>query len=488
MLHVQNISYQYSDSPLLKNIDFAINPGEVIALLGENGSGKTTILQLILGELQPDEGSISRSHEVAGYVPQEPLYQQATVRDSFHNAQLWQIEYALSLVSLDPSIYSRPVSSLSGGQKTRLALAQVLATDPSPTLLLLDEPTNNIDAEGLQWLQQFISDFEGGILLVSHDRSFINSVATKVIALKNCTVKQYGGDYDFYVQQRAIEREKEQQRYQAYLDEKLRLEKLIRSAKRDAKHGTRRKKAPDGDKCLWTFKNEHVQRKAAGRSKALEARLDKIDRVERPDTVQQFSISLSGTVPASKLIVQLEKIDKMFGSTSVLKDNNLTIRGGERLHIQGKNGSGKSTLLKIVAEELAPTSGTVKYGTGLNVGYFSQESDVLDYTVSARTNLETCTDNATQIYRAASHFGLSEKDIRKLPSELSRGQQAKLAFARLLLGDFQLLVLDEPTNHLDISTKERLESALIDYQGALIVASHDKYFTKKLKLTHTYIL
>ncbi len=223
MFNLQNIHYQYSDTPLLEDIIFAINKGDVIALIGENGAGKTTLLKILLGDIPPHEGTVSCNNEVVGYVPQTPVDQSLCVKESFKDILQWRIEYALSLVSLDPELCDRKIHSLSGGQKTRLAFAQVLAQDPEPSILLLDEPTNNIDTEGLTWLRQFIELFQGAIVLVSHDRSFINCVATKVVELKNCQLKQYGGNYDFYCEQRAIERELELRQYQAYLDEKKRL-------------------------------------------------------------------------------------------------------------------------------------------------------------------------------------------------------------------------------------------------------------------------
>ncbi|MBP7837295.1 ABC-F family ATP-binding cassette domain-containing protein [Candidatus Saccharibacteria bacterium] len=488
MFNLQNIHYQYSDTPLLEDITFAINKGDVIALIGENGAGKTTLLKILLGDISPHEGMVSCNNEVVGYVPQTPVDQSLCVKESFKDILQWRIEYALSLVSLDPELCDRKIHSLSGGQKTRLAFAQVLAQDPEPSILLLDEPTNNIDTEGLTWLRQFIELFQGAIVLVSHDRSFINCVATKVVELKNCQLKQYGGNYDFYCEQRAIEREQELRQYQAYLDEKNRLKALVRSAKRDAKHGTRRKKAPDNDKFLWTFKNEHVQQKAAGRGKAFETRLEKLETVERPEQLHHYDFSLSGNVAKGKKIIELKQASKSFRGKSVLNRIDLTLRGSERLHVQGKNGAGKSTLLGLMTGTIEPDSGTAARGEKINVGYFSQETDVLDQTNTARENLEKYCDDATRLHRAASHFGLTSSDLKRLPGELSRGQQAKLAFTKLLLGNFQLLILDEPTNHLDISTKERLESALQDYRGALVVASHDTYFIEKINCTRTIVL
>ena len=485
MFNLQNIHYQYSDTPLLEDIIFAINKGDVIALIGENGAGKTTLLKILLGDISPHEGMVSCNNEVVGYVPQTPVDQSLCVKESFKDILQWRIEYALSLVSLDPELCDRKIHSLSGGQKTRLAFAQVLAQDPEPSILLLDEPTNNIDTEGITWLRQFIELFQGAIVLVSHDRSFINCVATKVVELKNCQLKHYGGNYDFYHKQRVIERQQELKEYQAYLEEKKRLEVLVRNAKRDAKHGTRKKKAPDNDKCLWTFKNENIQAKAAGRGTALETRLKKLSVVDRPEQLSCYNFSLNGTVDRSKKVIELKGISKYYNGSPAVHDVSVTIRGNERLHVSGANGAGKSTLLSLMAGLATQDSGEILAGDNIQIGYFAQESDALDSIKTTRENIEQFCDDSTRIYRAASHFGLTINDLKKYPPELSRGQQAKLAFTKLLLGNFQLLILDEPTNHLDIPTKERLESALRYYQGALAIASHDRYFMNNIDITST---
>jgi len=478
MLNLQHITKSFRDTVVLDDVSLALNSGDVIALVGENGAGKTTLLNILLGTLRPDAGTVSRGHESVGYVPQEAILG-ATIADNFNPAtEVWRRDYALSLVGLENKLLDTPVRHLSGGQKTRLALAKVLATDPAPTVLLLDEPTNNLDAEGLAWLQQFIQQFRGGIMLVSHDRAFINAVATKAIELQKGKLTAYGGNYNFYKQQKELERQAELERYRANIEERKRLETDLRSKQERARKGLKKSQPTDNDKAQFDWHQNNVQRSFSGQARAARTRLEQLEEVKRPDSTESHKLTLGGTVPNSKLILQLEAIQKYS-----LQDVNLEIRGNERMHITGRNGAGKTTLLKIAAGLLQPDSGTVTLGTNVTIGYFSQDTDGLDHSKTALENLHMQDVDPTDIYRQARSLELTAEDLKKPVAELSRGQQAKLSFAKLLLGANQLLILDEPTNHLDIPTREQIEAALQNYRGAMLFASHDKYFTEALQTT-----
>ncbi len=487
MFHLQNITKTYNEKLILDKATLAVNSDEVIALIGENGVGKTTLLKILLGEVTPDEGTVSLHNEVVGYVPQEPINQEKTVEDSFGSIESWRIDYALSMVNLNET-NAQNVKSLSGGQKTRLAIAQVLAKDPEPSVLLLDEPTNNIDSEGLKWLRQFISNFSGAILLASHDRDFINKSANVVIELKNGELKRYGGNYDFYTEQRALERAAEEKAYDAHIEEKKRLEATIRLQRENGRHTHEHIQRKDGDKYQRDFFRNRVTVKLGQQAKNLETRLDKLEEVERPESSKRYKVTLSSATSHDKKLVTTSNLSKHYDNKLALNNVSLEIRGGDRLHIQGINGSGKSTLLKLIAGMIKPDSGHFEYGRDVSIGYFSQEIDGLNYEVSALENATVGNASATSIYKNAMSMGLNERDLKKLPTDLSRGQQAKLAFTRLLLSKNDLLILDEPTNHLDIATKEKLEEALREYKGSLLVASHDAYFVKRLKINKRLVL
>lgn len=483
MFALQHIHKSYSDNTVLNDVSFTVNSGEVIALIGENGAGKTTLLKLILGQIKPDSGSVTLHNETVGYVAQEADVG-STVVASFGNVETWRIDHALEVVDLSNISKSAAISSLSGGQKTRLALAHVLAQDPEPTMLLLDEPTNNLDTDGLEWLADFVRSFRGGIIVVSHDRTFINLVATGIAELRGGMLRHYGGDYDFYKEQKAIERRSELEKYQQNIEEKKRLEQAIVRQQDKNQHVHKHIKRNDGDKYQRDFFRNRVTVKFGQNAKMLKARLEQIEDIERPETMRSYAVSLAGGVNSSKLLVRLHEVSKHYDKM-ILDNLSLEVHGQECIHLQGLNGSGKTTLLKIAAGLLVPDAGELTLGNNVSIGYFSQDVDGLDYSVTAVRNLQATQADQTDLYRAARSLGLKQGDLAKMPSELSRGQQAKLGFTKLLLGSHSMLVLDEPTNHLDIATREQIEAVLQSYSGAILFASHDAYFAKVMKPTKT---
>jgi len=479
--NLRHIYKSFPNSSVLEDVSLAINSGEVVALIGENGAGKTTLLEILRGELKPDAGSVQAIGAI-GYIPQEAVLGK-TIKESFSAATLsWQIGYALERVGLGTKELSTLVSTLSGGQKTRLAFATVLAQDTEPSLLLLDEPTNNLDTEALVWLAGFIQSFGGAVLLVSHDREFVNSTATKIAELHSGRLTQYGGDYDFYHQQKELKQAAEQAHYQQNIEERNHLTKAITAQREKGKNTHENIKRSDNDKYQRDFFRNRVTNKFGQQARALEKRLGQLDDVERPEFSKDYKVVIGGEVDRSKLVLQLNEIEKGFPKP-VLEGVNLELRGSERVHVQGKNGSGKTTLLTITAGRVQPDNGEVTYGAGICVGYFSQDVDGLDHKTTGLKNLVKTEAPMTNIFRAARSLGLTVADLKKHVSELSRGQQAKLGIAKLLLASHHLLILDEPTNHLDIPTREQIESALQQYKGAILFASHDKYFAKKLKPT-----
>lgn len=479
--NLRHIYKSFPNKSVLEDVNLTINHGEVVALIGENGAGKTTLLEILRGVLKPDAGSVQASG-VIGYVPQEAVLGK-TIAESFSaTAQSWQINYALERIGLGSKKQSTAVSTLSGGQKTRLAFAVVLAQDPEPTLLLLDEPTNNLDSAGLDWLEGFISTYDGSVLLVSHDRTFVNSTATKIAELHNGRLTQYGGNYDFYREQKELEEAAVRARYQQNVDERNHLTRAIRDQREKGKHTHEHIKRSDGDKYQRDFFRNRVTNKFGQQARALEKRLGQLDEIERPEFAKDYRIVLGGEVDSNKLVLRLNGIYKGFPEP-VLSNVDLEVRGGERIHTQGQNGSGKTTLLTIAAGINQADRGEVTFGSGISVGYFSQDVDGLDHDSTGLENLTATEAQMTNIFREARSLGLTKDDLNKQVSELSRGQQAKLGFAKLLLASHHLLILDEPTNHLDIPTRVQIETALQQYRGAILFASHDKYFAKKLKPT-----
>jgi len=323
--------------------------------------------------------------------------------------------------------------------------------------------------------------------LVSHDRNFINKVATSVAELRNGKLRQYGGDYDFYKQQKKIEYQTELAKYENNLEEHKRLEKAAKTQSDKSQHAHKHIKRNDNDKSQRDFFRNRVTVKLGQNAKMLQGRLEQLEEVVQPEASKEYKITLGGNVPPTKLLLRSSDISKEYGS-KILAYPDFEIRGAERLHIQGINGSGKSTLLKIAAGTLAPDKGSIELGNNIKFGYFSQDVSGLDYTLNNFDNLEITGATSTNIYREARSLGLDKNDLRKKPNELSRGQQAKLSFAKLLLSQNQLLILDEPTNHLDLPTREKIESALEHYQGSMLIASHDKYFINQISITQELFL
>jgi ATPase subunit of ABC transporter with duplicated ATPase domains len=417
MFALKHIYKSFADKIVLEDVSLSVNAGEVIALIGENGAGKTTLLKVMLSQLEPDGGDITLHHETVGYVPQE-AEAVGTVQDGFDvYADEWKIDYTLSSVGLDGVSKSRAVSELSGGQKTRLALAKVLAREPEPTVLLLDEPTNNLDAAGLDWLERFVKNFQGGIVLVSHDRTFINKVATSIAELRNGTLKQYGGDYDLYKQQKDIEYQSELAKYENNVVERKRLEKAIETQSDKSQHAHKHIKRNDGDKYQRDFFRNRVTVKLGQNTKMLQGRLEQLEDVERPETRKSYKVTLQGIVPPAKLILRTNKVTKMYNDRTLTYPD-IEIRGSERLLIQGENGSGKTTLLKMVPKLTKPSAGEVTLGQRIRYGYFSQDVNGLDNKLTNFENLEVTGASSTAIYRNARSLGLDKNDLQKKPDQL----------------------------------------------------------------------
>ncbi|MCA9347645.1 ABC-F family ATP-binding cassette domain-containing protein [Candidatus Saccharibacteria bacterium] len=478
MYKLTHIYKSFADKQVLSDINLTLH-SEVVALIGENGAGKTTLLKILLGEIEPDDGRVQQNGAV-GYVPQHPNFGK-TIADCFDaTIEQWRIDIALEDVRLEKPM-SFLTSKLSGGQKTRLSIAMVLATNNQPDVLLLDEPTNNLDAEALKWLKFFVKNFRGAVVIVSHDRSFINDTATKILELSDGKLNIYPGDYDAYKDQKELEAEQALAAYEAGLEERKRLQKVIVGKRSDSDHTHKHIKRSDNDKAQRDYFKNRVTRGLGQQVRALQTRLDQLDDLEKPDATKSYEVTLSGKSHDSKLLIKFEDVEMDFLAKKKLP--NLEVNGRDRVRVCGVNGSGKSTLLRLAAGILQADCGDVIIGQNISVGYLSQDTDGLDTQLTAIENLEQTEAHITDIYREARALGLKPDELKKKPSELSRGQQTKLSFAKLLLSRHDLLILDEPTNHLDIPTRESIERALHNYQGAMLFTSHDEYFAQSIRVT-----
>jgi macrolide transport system ATP-binding/permease protein len=485
MLVLNNVTKTYGDKTVLNKINVSFKPGEVVAVFGKNGEGKSTFLKIIGGETLPDDGLVDTNGNIIGYVPQFPHFENQSIKeflDSRIKNELYsyQIDLALRQLELENIRLEEPAENLSGGQKTKLYLASLLLMEPEPTALLLDEPTNNLDINGLNWLEQYIRNFRGTILLTSHDRYFLDRTVHKVLELQDGIIKTYGGNYTFYKQQKQAEISSIEKMY-------LVQKKKIHQIREDI--AGYKERALSGE-LTYTSRNPYNKKKAAKaartaivRQKKLEKFLESENFIEKPKFARKYGVNISGSVPSGKLILSASNIVTDFGRKKVLNNISFEIRGNERIWVTGKNGAGKSTLLNICAGKLNNYSGTLKMGSGVKTGYITQEMqtnpDVLGINVLKSTGCDE-----TTCYNRASHLNLKEADLRKRVGEMSRGQVTKLEFTKLLLSDLDLLILDEPTNHLELETREEIEKALETFCGAVIIASHDRYFVQKLDIDY----
>ena len=505
MIRLDNISKQNGQQILFIEAAAALQKGEKIGLVGPNGAGKTTLFRMIIGQEQPDEGQVLVDRGVSiGFFSQDvgEMSGRGAVSEVMDGAgdvstvaaALKQLETAMSDpeqvdnieqlierfgevqarfeeldgyaleararevlagLSFSQEMMDSDVGALSGGWKMRVALARILLMRPD--VMLLDEPSNHLDLESLIWLEKFLQGYEGALLMTSHDRAFMNRIATKVIEIDGGSLTTYSGDYEFYEQQRA-QNEKQQQaqfeRQQAMLAKEI---KFIERFKARASHAAQ------------------VQSRVK--------KLDKIDRVQPPKRRQTVSFEFLPAPRSGDAVVNLKNVHKRYGKQVIYEGLDLLLRRKERCCVMGVNGAGKSTLLKLVTGTTPPDDGTVTLGGSVKLGYFAQHAmELLDGERTVFQSLEAAFPLAAQgsLRTLAGCFGFSGDDVDKKCRVLSGGEKARLVMARMLYDPPNFLVLDEPTNHLDMATKEMLITALSQYEGTMLFVSHDRHFLAAL--------
>jgi len=526
MLTAHHLSKTYGIQPILQDISFSISTGERIGLVGPNGCGKTTLMRILVGDEKPDEGTVAhtRSNLRIGYLAQGMDFDpdqtlrtalgNASVSDSNLESEVASLAASLAKDPENPQLHQRydevltqlatfntqpesilgplglgsfeldtPVAHLSGGQKTRLMLARILLEEPH--LLLLDEPTNHLDIAMLEWLESWLNRFNGGVLIVSHDRAFLDNTVTSILELDPTTqgIKSYPGNYSEYTEQKLVELEKQQQ---AFVDQQEQLAQLqsavmhIRGLTRMKKGG----KSDSGDKFAKGFFGNRATKNVAGRAKHIEARIERIlteERIEKPRSSWQMKLDFGEEVNLSKDVLTTEKLSVGYsGHEPLLEDLNLYIRAGQRIALTGENGTGKTTLLRTIAGKLDPLGGTVRLGHTIKLGYMTQEQELLDPSLSALETLQKVASFNETRARHFLHFFLFSGDDPLRPSrELSFGERARLQLALLVAQGCTFLLLDEPINHLDIPSRTRFEQALTQFNGSILAVVHDRYFIEQ---------
>ena len=502
ILSCQNISKSFGTDEILKNVSFHIEANEKAAIVGINGAGKSTLLKIIMQKETPDTGEVILAKDATiGYLAQyqdvsghRTIYEEVldakqniiemeerlrgmeaqmnaltgqeleALLDGYHRLShefellggytyRSEVTGILKGLGFVESEFDRQMSELSGGQKTRVSLGKLLVTKPD--VLLLDEPTNHLDMESIQWLEGFLMNYKGAVVIVSHDRYFLDRVVTKVVEIFQHQGYVYQGNYTEFAKKKAKIREDLLKQYYNQQREIKHQEEVITKLK--------------------SFNREKSIKRAESREKML----DKIERLEKPtDENTDIHIVLEPDVTSGNDVLTVEHLRKAFGAHTLFTDLSFEIKRGERVALTGNNGTGKTTILKIINELIPADGGTIVLGSNVHIGYYDQEHQLLHM---EKTIFEEIADdypqlNHTKIRNVLAAFLFTNDDVFKRIADLSGGERGRVSLAKLMLSDANFLILDEPTNHLDITSKEILESALNQYTGTVFFVSHDRYF------------
>ena len=464
MLTIDHISMEFSSRPVLDDITFLINRKERIALVGKNGAGKTTLLRLIAGEYQPTSGRIARETDMTiGYLPQVMLFhddrtlREEMMRVAHEDEARFVAEMDRTVIGLgfERKDFDRPCSEFSGGWRMRIELAKILLSHPD--LLLLDEPTNHLDIESIQWLEDFLKTSPSAVLMVSHDRAFIDNVCNRTIEITLGRIYDYNVNYSKFVE---LRKERHEQQVRAYQNQ----QKMIQ----------------DTEEFIERFRYK------ATKAVQVQSRIKQLEKLERLEVDLEDTSRLNLRFPpaprSGDFPLIIEDLRKDFGEHNVFHDVTFTIRRGEKVAFVGKNGEGKTTLVKCIMGQL-DYLGTLKIGHNVKIGYFAQNQAALldeNLTVFETIDYVAVGDIRTKIRDILGAFMFGGEASDKKVKVLSGGERSRLAMIRLLLEPCNLLILDEPTNHLDMQSKDVLKAALQDFNGTLICVSHDRDFLNGL--------
>ena len=505
ILACQNISKSFGTDEIIQHASFHIEANEKAAIVGINGAGKTTLLRIIMGEIPTDEGEVVLAKDkTIGYLPQNPdvsgnhtiydevlsakkalISMEEKIRDMesrMHEYQGQELEdfmesynrlnhefdmlggysYQSEIIGVLKGLgfseeeFGKHMQELSGGQRTRVCLGKLLVTKPD--VILLDEPTNHLDINSIGWLETFLLNYKGAVVIVSHDRYFLDKVVSKVVELDRTKVSVFQGNYSDYAMKRAQVREAQLKQYYNQQREIKHQEEVIAKLK--------------------SFNREKSIKRAESREKML----DKIERLEKPtEENTDIHLHLEPRVISGNDVLSVEHLAKAYPGQQLFSDISFEIKRGERVALIGDNGTGKTTILKIINDMIEADAGVIKLGTNVHIGYYDQEHQVLH---QEKNLIEEISDaypglTNTEIRNVLAAFLFTGDEVFKQISDLSGGEKGRVSLAKLMLSEANFLILDEPTNHLDITSKEILEQALNSYTGTVFFVSHDRYFINK---------
>ena len=504
MISIDNLTVSFGGWTLFDEVSFLVNPKDRIGLVGKNGAGKTTLLRIITGEQQATSGAVTRNSDCTiGYLPQQMKVADTTTlidetakafaeviaieneieqitaalaeRDDYESAEYEQLMHRLDECnnryhilggdSRDADIektllglgfrredFNRPTSQFSGGWRMRIELAKLLLRRPS--LFLLDEPTNHLDIESIQWLEEYLRNYNGAVLLISHDRAFLDNVTNRTIEISLGKIYDYKVPYSKYV---VLRRERREQQMAAYENQQRMIEKT--------------------EEFIERFRYKPTK------SNQVQSRIKQLERLERIEVDEEDLSTLNIKFPPAprtgQIVAEVKEVGKSFGAKHVFSGANFVIERGEKIALVGRNGEGKTTLARMLVGELTPSEGSIRLGANVDVGYYAQnQEDLMDGEITVFDTLDRVAvgDIRTRLRDILGAFLFRGEDIDKKVKVLSGGERSRLAMARLMLSPHNLLIMDEPTNHMDMRSKDILKEALMRFDGTVIVVSHDREF------------
>lgn len=497
ILKVNGLKKAFGIDELFHDVNFEVRGGDKVGLVGANGAGKTTLMKILMGQEEADGGSVQLDPaETIGYVQQQADFGEGTLYDEFRRAfddiielgerkrslekriaageeelldtygkvverfeqlngyefdsRIKKVAYGLGFTDED---FRKNVEHFSGGQKTRICLAKALLREPD--FLFLDEPTNHLDIGMIEWLEGFLRTYRGGVLIISHDRYFLDKVATRMVELENHTVTSYEGNYTYFMRVKTARREALKSAYEKQQEHIKKTEEYIRKYKAGIK-----------------------SKQARGR----QSQLNRLERIVLPPEAASFNYFAFHKPPeCAQRVAELEEVTFGYGSEPVFKDLSLLIRNGDGVALVGPNGAGKTTLLKVLVGELEAAKGRIKIGSRVKIGYFSQQHETLHMDMTVLDEIiYTYGVDEEQARRYLGAFLFHGDEVLRKIGDLSGGEQSRVAFLKLMLTGANFLILDEPTNHLDIPAREAVEEALMAYPGTFLAVSHDRYFLDKV--------
>ncbi|PLR98797.1 ribosomal protection-like ABC-F family protein [Bacillus sp. T33-2] len=489
IMKIRDVQKNFGDKCVLKHATFEINRRSRIGLVGNNGTGKTTLASIIYGSVSPDKGSVEvfEGPVKIGFLMQSTEYTVNDYYDMIYSAEKELFEEAsqLGLARIAEWDEER-FSHLSGGEKLKLSLAKIWASKPD--LLILDEPTNHLDLKGMEWLVNEMASFSGAIIVISHDRHFLDRTVQQIVELEDGTTRIYNGNYTFYRLEKERQYNSQLHNYEIQKKHKERIEQQITNLKnwsekahiQSTKQGSASERRQIGFKEYHRVKAKKMDNQIKSKLKRLDAELEK-NRIEKPNEQQKVNFQFEKNEKRGRRIIEVQNLDKCFGKRQLFRGSDFYINHGERIGIVGDNGSGKTTLLKILQGVEPVTKGKVWMSESLKMGYLSQDVTDLDskQTILEHTGLIELSDinDARTIFAG---IGLSGDKVNQKIETLSLGERTRAKLAAMLLRKVDLLILDEPTNHLDLGSRESFEKMLTDFSGSILAVSHDQYFLQKI--------